>query len=96
MVKPVDRIIPDFAQGRRHVHHRFIPRPASTSIARIGLIRENGCRPGWCSIRPRRLNCLDHMLEKLDLVLLMSVNPGFGGQQFIPRGARQGRARCAS
>ena len=62
----------------------------------IELIRENGCKPGLVLNPATPLDCLDHTLKKLDLVLLMSVNPGFGGQKFIPARARQGAQPCAS
>jgi ribulose-phosphate 3-epimerase len=72
MVKPVDRIIPDFARaGAKHVDRT------------LALIREHGCKAGLVLNPATPLNCLDHVLERLDLVLVMSVNPGFGGQTFI-------------
>jgi ribulose-phosphate 3-epimerase len=84
MVKPVDRIIPDFARaGATYIS--FHPEASEHIDRTIGLIREHGCRPGLVFNPATPLNWLDHTLDKLDLVLLMSVNPGFGGQQFIPQ-----------
>jgi len=83
MVKPVDRIIPDFAKaGATYIS--FHPEASDHVDRTIGLIREHGCKPGLVLNPATSLNYLDHTLKKLDLVLLMSVNPGFGGQQFIP------------
>ncbi|MEO8992044.1 MAG: ribulose-phosphate 3-epimerase [Nitrosospira sp.] len=83
MVEPVDRIIPDFAKAGANIIS-FHPE-ASLHIDRtIGLIKELGCKAGLVFNPATPLNYLDHVLEKLDLVLIMSVNPGFGGQQFIP------------
>ncbi len=83
MVEPVDRIIPDFAKAGANIIS-FHPE-ASLHIDRtIGLIKEQGCKAGLVFNPATPLNYLDHVLEKLDLVLIMSVNPGFGGQQFIP------------
>ena len=83
MVKPVDRIIPDFAKaGATYIS--FHPEASDHVDRTIGLIREHGCKPGLVLNPATPLNYLDHTLKKLDLVLLMSVNPGFGGQQFIP------------
>ena len=82
MVKPVDRIIPDFAKaGASYI--TFHPEASEHVDRTIGLIRECGCRPGLVLNPATPLNCLDHVLSQLDLVLLMSVNPGFGGQKFI-------------
>jgi ribulose-phosphate 3-epimerase len=83
MVKPVDRIIPDFAKaGATYIS--FHPEASEHVDRTIELIRESGCKPGLVLNPATPLTCLDHTLEKLDLVLLMSVNPGFGGQKFIP------------
>jgi len=83
MVKPVDRIIPDFAQaGATYI--TFHPEASEHIDRTIGLIREHGCKPGLVFNPATPLNWLDHIIDKLDLVLLMSVNPGFGGQKFIP------------
>ena len=82
MVKPVDRIIPDFAKaGATYIS--FHPEASEHVDRTIELIRENGCKPGLVLNPATPLSCLDHTLRKLDLVLLMSVNPGFGGQKFI-------------
>ena len=83
MVKPVDRIVPDFARaGATWI--TFHPEASEHVDRTIGLIREHGCRPGLVLNPATPLNWLDHVLDKLDMVLLMSVNPGFGGQSFIP------------
>jgi ribulose-phosphate 3-epimerase len=82
MVKPVDRIVPDFAKaGATWI--TFHPEASEHVDRTIGLIRENGCRPGIVLNPASPLSWLDHVLEKIDMVLLMSVNPGFGGQSFI-------------
>ena len=83
MVRPVDRIVPDFAKaGANWIS--FHPEATEHVDRTIGLIREQGCRPGLVLNPATPLNWLDYVLDKLDLVLLMSVNPGFGGQSFIP------------
>ena len=83
MVKPVDRIIPDFAQaGATYIS--FHPEASEHVDRTIELIRENGCKPGLVFNPATPLDWLDHTLAKLDHVLIMSVNPGFGGQKFIP------------
>jgi ribulose-phosphate 3-epimerase len=83
MVKPVDRIVPDFAKaGATYI--TFHPEASEHVDRTIGLIREHGCRPGLVLNPATPVNWLDHVLEKIDMVLLMSVNPGFGGQSFIP------------
>ncbi|MCC7462137.1 MAG: ribulose-phosphate 3-epimerase [Gammaproteobacteria bacterium] len=83
MVRPVDRIIPDFAKaGATYI--TFHPEASEHVDRTIALIREHGCRPGLVFNPATPLDWLDYTLEKLDMVLLMSVNPGFGGQQFIP------------
>jgi ribulose-phosphate 3-epimerase len=83
MVEPVDRIVPDFAKaGATYIS--FHPE-ASVHVDRtIELIRDSGCKPGLVLNPATPLDYLDYTLNKLDLVLLMSVNPGFGGQKFIP------------
>jgi len=82
MVEPVDRIIPDFAKaGASYI--TFHPE-ASTHVHRtIGLIREQGCRAGIVFNPATPLTWLEHVIDELDMVLIMSVNPGFGGQKFI-------------
>ncbi len=83
MVKPVDRIVPDFAKaGATWIS--FHPEASEHVDRTIGLIREHGCRPGLVLNPATPLDWLDYVLDKLDMVLLMSVNPGFGGQSFIP------------
>lgn len=83
MVKPVDRIVPDFAQaGATWIS--FHPEASEHVDRTIDLIREHGCRPGLVFNPATPLNWLDHVIHKIDLVLIMSVNPGFGGQKFIP------------
>jgi len=83
MVKPVDRLVTDFARaGATWIS--FHPEASEHVDRTIGLIRELGCRPGLVLNPATPLHWLDHTLEQLDLVLLMSVNPGFGGQAFIP------------
>jgi len=83
MVTPVDRIVADFAAaGATYIS--FHPEATEHVDRSIELIREHGCRPGLVLNPASPLNWLDYTLEKLDLVLIMSVNPGFGGQPFIP------------
>ena len=83
MVEPVDRIVPDFAKAGANLIS-FHPE-ASTHVNRtLNLIRDQGCQTGLVLNPATPLDHLDHTLELLDLVLLMSVNPGFGGQSFIP------------
>ena len=83
MVKPVDRIIPDFAKaGATYI--TFHPEASEHIDRTIGLIRECGCKPGLVFNPATPLEVLEYTLDKLDMVLLMSVNPGFGGQKFIP------------
>jgi len=83
MVEPVDRIVPDFAKaGATYIS--FHPEASRHVDRTIGLIRESGARPGLVFNPATPLDWLDYTLGKIDLVLLMSVNPGFGGQGFIP------------
>ena len=82
MVKPVDRIIPEFAKAGASIIS-FHPEASEHVDRTISLIREQGCKAGLVLNPATPLSCLEHTLDKLDLVLLMSVNPGFGGQQFI-------------
>ena len=83
MVRPVDRIVPDFARaGATWI--TFHPEASEHVDRTIELIRECGCRPGIVLNPATPLAWLDHTLDKIDMVLLMSVNPGFGGQKFIP------------
>jgi ribulose-phosphate 3-epimerase len=83
MVKPVDRIVPDFARaGASHVS--FHPEATEHVDRTIGLIHESGCTAGLVFNPATPLDWLMHVIDKLELVLIMSVNPGFGGQTFIP------------
>ncbi len=82
MVDPVDRIIPDFAKaGASYI--TFHPEASRHVHRTIGLIREHGCRPGLVFNPATPLTWLEHVIWELDIVLIMSVNPGFGGQEFI-------------
>ena len=83
MVKPVDRIIPDFAKAGANIIS-FHPEASEHIDRTIALIKEHGCKAGLVFNPATPLDYLDHVLDKLDLVLIMSVNPGFGGQKFIP------------
>jgi ribulose-phosphate 3-epimerase len=88
MVSPVDRIVPDFAAaGATFIS--FHPEATEHIDRTIELIREHGCKPGLVFNPATPLDYLDYTLEKLDLVLIMSVNPGFGGQKFIPSALRK-------
>ncbi|MBI2961733.1 MAG: ribulose-phosphate 3-epimerase [Betaproteobacteria bacterium] len=82
MVKPVDRIIPEFAKAGAGIIS-FHPEASEHVDRTIGLIHEAGCKAGLALNPATPLSCLDHVLHRLDLVLVMSVNPGFPGQQFI-------------
>ncbi|MBL8487794.1 MAG: ribulose-phosphate 3-epimerase [Rhodocyclaceae bacterium] len=83
MVKPVDRIIPDFAKAGADVI-TFHPEASEHVDRSLALIRESGCKAGLVFNPATPLHYMDHVMDKLDIVLLMSVNPGFGGQKFIP------------
>jgi len=83
MVKPVDRIVPDFAKAGASLIS-FHPEASEHIDRTIGLIHECGCKAGLVFNPATPLDYLDYVLDKLDLVLIMSVNPGFGGQSFIP------------
>ena len=83
MVKPVDRIAPDFAKAGASLIS-FHPEASEHVDRTIGMIKDAGCQVGLVFNPATPLNWLDHVLDKLDLVLIMSVNPGFGGQKFIP------------
>jgi ribulose-phosphate 3-epimerase len=82
MVRPVDRIVPEFARAGANLI-TFHPEASDHVDRTIGLIKESGCKAGLVFNPATPLSYLDHTLASLDLVLLMSVNPGFGGQQFI-------------
>ena len=88
MVKPVDRIVPDFAKAGANIIS-FHPEATEHIDRTIGLIHESGCKAGLVLNPATPLSSLDHVLGKLDLVLIMSVNPGFGGQQFIPEALKK-------
>jgi ribulose-phosphate 3-epimerase len=83
MVRPVDRLVADFAKAGANIIS-FHPEASEHVDRTIALIKEQGCKAGLVLNPATPLSYLDHTLDKLDLVLLMSVNPGFGGQQFIP------------
>jgi ribulose-phosphate 3-epimerase len=82
MVRPVDRLVQDFAKAGANIIS-FHPEASDHVDRTLSLIREQGCKAGLVFNPATPLAWLDHSLDKLDLVLLMSVNPGFGGQQFI-------------
>jgi len=83
MVKPVDRIVPDFAKAGANIIS-FHPEASEHIDRTIQIIRDAGCKPGIVFNPATPLHWLDHTLHAVDLVLVMSVNPGFGGQKFIP------------
>ncbi|MBQ4847994.1 ribulose-phosphate 3-epimerase [Pseudoalteromonas sp. MMG005] len=83
MVKPVDRLIPDFANAGASII-TFHPEASEHIDRTISLIKEHGCQAGLVFNPATPLHYLDHVIHKLDVILLMSVNPGFGGQSFIP------------
>jgi ribulose-phosphate 3-epimerase len=94
MVKPVDRIIPDFARAGANII-TFHPEASEHIDRSLGLIRDAGCQAGLVFNPATPLHHMDHVMDKLDVVLLMSVNPGFGGQQFIPETLNKLRAARA-
>lgn len=82
MIKPVDRIIPDFAEaGASYI--TFHPEASEHIDRSLQLIRDNGCKSGLVFNPATPLDCLEYVMDKVDMILLMSVNPGFGGQSFI-------------
>jgi ribulose-phosphate 3-epimerase len=83
MVKPVDRIVPDFAKAGASLIS-FHPEASEHIDRTLGLIKESGCHAGLVFNPATPLDYLDYVMDKLDLILIMSVNPGFGGQKFIP------------
>jgi len=83
MVKPVDRIIPDFAQAGATLI-TFHPEASEHVDRSLQLIKDHGCQAGLVLNPATPIHCLEHVMDKLDMILLMSVNPGFGGQSFIP------------
>jgi ribulose-phosphate 3-epimerase len=83
MIEPVDRIIPDFAAaGASYI--TFHPEASRHIDRSLALIRDEGCKAGLVFNPATPLTCLEHVIDKVDMVLIMSVNPGFGGQKFIP------------
>jgi ribulose-phosphate 3-epimerase len=91
MVQPVDSLVPAFAKAGANVI-TFHPEASPHVDRTLGLIRDHGCRAGLVFNPATPLNWLDHVMDKLDIVLLMSVNPGFGGQSFIPASLAKLRA----
>jgi len=91
MVKPVDRIIPDFAKAGANIIS-FHPEASEHIDRTIALIKDQGCKAGLVFNPATPLSYLDHVFDKIDLVLIMSVNPGFGGQKFIPEALGKLRA----
>jgi ribulose-phosphate 3-epimerase len=83
MVKPVDRIVPDFAKAGANTIS-FHPEASEHIDRTLSLIRDHGCKAGLVFNPATSLSYLDHVMDRVDLVLIMSVNPGFGGQSFIP------------
>ena len=88
MVKPVDRIIPDFAKAGANIIS-FHPEASEHIDRTLQLIRDQGCKAGLVFNPATPLDYLDHVMDKLDLILIMSVNPGFGGQSFIPQALKK-------
>jgi ribulose-phosphate 3-epimerase len=84
MVKPVDRIIPDFAKAGANII-TFHPEASDHVDRSLQLIRDHGCKAGLVFNPATPLSLLDHVMDKIDMILIMSVNPGFGGQSFIPQ-----------
>ena len=98
MVKPVDRIVPDFAKAGANIIS-FHPEASEHVDRTLALIHEHGCKAGLVFNPATPLDHLDHVIDRLDLVLIMSVNPGFGGQAFIPQALKKlaaARARIAA
>ena len=88
MVKPVDRIIPDFAKAGANIIS-FHPEASEHIDRTLQLIHDQGCKAGLVFNPATPLHYLEHVLDKLDLILIMSVNPGFGGQSFIPQALKK-------
>ena len=88
MVKPVDRIVPDFAKAGANIIS-FHPEASDHVDRTIALIKDQGCKAGLVLNPATPLSHLEHVIDKLDLVLVMSVNPGFGGQKFIPQALKK-------
>lgn len=94
MVKPVDRIIPDFAKAGANII-TFHPEASEHIDRSLSLIRDAGCQAGLVFNPGTPLDYLDYVMDKIDVILLMSVNPGFGGQKFIPATLNKARAARA-
>jgi ribulose-phosphate 3-epimerase len=94
MVRPVDRIIPDFAKAGANII-TFHPEASDHVDRSLSLIRDAGCQAGLVFNPATPLDHMDYVLDKLDLILLMSVNPGFGGQKFIPGTLVKAQEACA-
>ncbi|MBS1170671.1 MAG: ribulose-phosphate 3-epimerase [Burkholderiaceae bacterium] len=88
MVKPVDRIIPDFAKAGANII-TFHPEGSEHVDRSLQLIRDHGCKAGLVFNPATPLHVLEHVMDKLDIILIMSVNPGFGGQSFIPHALKK-------
>jgi ribulose-phosphate 3-epimerase len=88
MVKPVDRLVPDFARAGANIIS-FHPEASEHVDRTIALIKEQGCKAGLVFNPATPLACLEHVIDQLDLVLVMSVNPGYGGQKFIPQALKK-------
>ena len=88
MVKPVDRIIPDFAKAGADIIS-FHPEASEHVDRSLQLIRDSGCKAGLVFNPGTPLHYLEHVMDKIDLILIMSVNPGFGGQSFIPHALKK-------
>jgi ribulose-phosphate 3-epimerase len=88
MVKPVDRLIPDFAKAGANIIS-FHPEASEHIDRTVQLIRDQGCKAGLVFNPATPLHHLEHVMDKLDLILIMSVNPGFGGQSFIPEALKK-------
>ena len=92
MVKPVDRLDSGFCQGWRETSSPFTRKRPEHIDRSLQLIRDNGCKAGLVFNPGTPLHFLDHVMDKIDMILIMSVNPGFGGQSFIPGSAEENRA----
>jgi ribulose-phosphate 3-epimerase len=88
MVKPVDRIIPDFAKAGADII-TFHPEASEHIDRSLQLIRDNGCKAGLVFNPGTPMHYLEHVIDKIDIILIMSVNPGFGGQSFIPEALKK-------
>ena len=88
MVKPVDRLIPDFAKAGANIIS-FHPEASDHTDRTLQLIRDQGCKAGLVFNPATPLHHLEHVMDKIDLILIMSVNPGFGGQSFIPEALKK-------